>query len=46
LSGGTVVVVVPVDVVIDDGFDEEEMGAVGCEDGARPAEAGDRVRVE
>jgi len=40
------VVVVPVDVVIDDGFDEEEIGAVGCEDGARPADTGGKVRVE
>ena len=45
LSGGMVVVVVPVDVVVDDRFDEDEIGAVGCGDGTRPADAGGRVKV-
>lgn len=37
-------VVVPVDVVVDDRFDEE-IDVVDCGDGTRPADAGGRVRV-
>lgn len=40
-----IAVVVPVDAVVDDRFDEEEIGVVGCGDGTRPAEAGGRVKV-
>lgn len=38
-------VVVPVDMVVDDRFDEEEIGVVDCGDGTRPADADGRVKV-
>jgi len=39
------VVVVPVDMVVDDRFDEEEIGVAGCADGTRPADTGGKVKV-
>lgn len=46
LSGGTlIVVVVPVDVVVDDGFNDEVSDAVGCVDDVKPADVGGRVKV-
>lgn len=38
-------VVVPVDVVIDDGFNEEVSDTVGCVDDVKPADADGRVKV-